>query len=59
MAFGVLLILCLASRLLESFDPSAFLYVVVGGTALSLVLLLPLTIQVERGDRAAPAGLND
>ncbi|MBW2273731.1 MAG: MFS transporter [Deltaproteobacteria bacterium] len=40
-----------AGRVLESFDPSAFLYVVVGGTALSLALLLPLTLQVERGDR--------
>jgi predicted MFS family arabinose efflux permease len=38
----------LAGRVLESFDPSAFLYVVVGGTALSLVLLLPLVIEVDR-----------
>jgi MFS family permease len=49
--FGFALGPGLAGRLLESFDPSAFLYVVVGGTALSLVLLLPLVIQVERRTR--------
>jgi predicted MFS family arabinose efflux permease len=46
--FGYALGPGVAGRVLESFDPSAFLYVVVGGTALSLVLLLPLAIQLER-----------
>jgi len=38
----------LAGRALESLDPTAFLYVVVGGTAMSLALLLPLAIKLER-----------
>jgi predicted MFS family arabinose efflux permease len=46
--FGYALGPGVAGRVLESFDPSAFLYVVAGGTALSLVLLLPLAIQLER-----------
>ena len=48
--FGYALGPAVAGRLLESFDPSAFLYIVVGGTALSLVLLLPLAPQLERRD---------
>ncbi len=40
----------IAGRVLQSFEPEAFLYVVVGGTAASLVLLLPLAIQVDRSD---------
>ena len=48
--FGYALGPAVAGRVLESYDPSAFLYVVVGGTALSLVLLLPLAIQLERRD---------
>ena len=50
--FGYGLGPAVAGRVLESFDPSAFLYVVVGGTALSLLLLLPLAFQVERRDGA-------
>jgi len=48
--FGYALGPGLAGRVLESGDPSTFLYVVVGGTALSLVLLLPLALQLERRD---------
>ncbi len=47
--FGYGLGPAVAGRALESFDPAVFLYIVVGGTALSLILLLPLAFQVERG----------
>jgi hypothetical protein len=40
----------LAGRALESLDPTVFLYVVVGGTAMSLALLLPLAIKLDRAD---------
>jgi predicted MFS family arabinose efflux permease len=52
--FGYGLGPAVAGRVLESFDPSAFLYIVVGGTALSLVFLLPLAIQVERRGSGRP-----
>jgi predicted MFS family arabinose efflux permease len=46
----------LAGRALESLDPTVFLYVVVGGTAMSLALLLPLAIKLDRaGDESALA----
>jgi predicted MFS family arabinose efflux permease len=48
--FGYALGPAIAGRVLEAFDPSAFLYIVAGGTALSLVLLLPITLQLDRRD---------
>ena len=45
--FGYALGPAVAGRVLESFEQTAFLFIVVGGTALSLVLLLPLAIQLE------------
>jgi hypothetical protein len=50
--FGYGLGPAVAGRVLESYDPSAFLYIVVGGTALSLVFLFPLTMEVERRARS-------
>jgi predicted MFS family arabinose efflux permease len=46
--FGYALGPTVGGRVLQSFDQTAFLYVVVGGTALSLVLLVPLALQLER-----------
>jgi MFS family permease len=46
--FGYALGPGVGGRVLQSFDQMAFLYVVVGGTALSLVLLFPLALQLER-----------
>jgi len=54
--FGFALGPGLAGRALESLDPTAFLYIVVGGTAMSLALLLPLAVQLERAEtRSASA----
>jgi MFS family permease len=50
--FGYAVGPAVAGRLLQSFEADAFLYVVVGGTAISLVLLLPLAIRVDRDDAA-------
>jgi predicted MFS family arabinose efflux permease len=49
--FGFALGPAVAGRMLESYDPSALLYIVAGGTALSLVLLLPLAIEVEQSSQ--------
>jgi MFS family permease len=50
--FGYAVGPAVAGRILQYFEADAFLYVVVGGTAISLVLLLPLALKVDRDQEA-------
>jgi DHA1 family inner membrane transport protein len=55
MNFGYALGPTIGGRLLQSFDASAFLVVVVSATLLSLLLLLPLALKLERQAKGARA----
>ncbi len=56
MNFGYAVGPTVGGRVLQQLDPSAFLAVIVGATLLSLFLLLPLTLRLERAGKRARLG---